>query len=335
MKKKKKDILFWERFRPNTLKPTKGKIPIILLPRIKRLFEETELKMNYCFHGSGGTGKTTLAKIITQNTNVLKLNGSKDGGKDMITSVIEEHCRLCNAFAKDEDGNLLRNAQKVVWIEEFEYSSAHFRAALRSFMEEYRHVRFIITLNNITKINKTEEDKALLQRFNIIQFDPKDKKEEEFLKEKQLGFLHSIIKGIRFEVSDEILSKLIGNTFPCFRKTMQLLQELYISKNFEEFEKIQENKNKELYDFILNGHNDTTENFEFVLSNYGDNEEQLLQELGRPFFKYLMNNRKDLMCKTQHYLLLRKTCDVDLKNVSDPSMCMINFITQLKELINK
>ena len=70
-----KQNLFWEKFRPNTLNPEKGKIPIILLPRIKNIVDN-ELVLNYIFHGQGGQGKCvsgdTLLKVRNKTTGEIK-----------------------------------------------------------------------------------------------------------------------------------------------------------------------------------------------------------------------------------------------------------------------
>jgi len=76
-----KEKLFWEKFRPNTLKPEKGKIPIILLPRIRKIVEN-DLELNYMFYGQGGQGKCvsgdTLVKVRNKTTGEIKEIPIKD-----------------------------------------------------------------------------------------------------------------------------------------------------------------------------------------------------------------------------------------------------------------
>ena len=70
-----KQQLFWERFRPNSLTPEKGKIPIILLPRVRKLLEK-DLQMNFMISGSGGLGKCvcgdTTIKVRNKDTGEIK-----------------------------------------------------------------------------------------------------------------------------------------------------------------------------------------------------------------------------------------------------------------------
>ena len=70
-----KQQLFWEKFRPNTIIPEKGKIPIILLPRLRKLLEK-ELELNLILTGSGGLGKCvdgdTIIKVRNKDTGEIK-----------------------------------------------------------------------------------------------------------------------------------------------------------------------------------------------------------------------------------------------------------------------
>jgi len=75
-----KNLLFWEKFRPTVISKKQGKgIPLILLPRIKKLIDgfinddgEIEIKLNLMVYGSGGLGKCvsgdTLVKVRNKDT---------------------------------------------------------------------------------------------------------------------------------------------------------------------------------------------------------------------------------------------------------------------------
>ena len=127
------DLLFWEKYRPNTFKKeNKEDIPIILLPRIRKLVENG-IQLNMIFYGKGGQGKSTLAKILTQNTDFRKFKSTERGVENI--EIIEEFC-------KNYSISLRKNTnygQKVIWLEEFDQTSAKFRETLRSLMEEDRY----------------------------------------------------------------------------------------------------------------------------------------------------------------------------------------------------
>lgn len=332
-----KEKLFWEKYRPNSLIPEKGKIPIILLPRIRKIVEK-ELQMNFMFIGSGGLGKSSLAYILTKNYDTLKINCSLDNGIDTVREEILDHCKNFSISFNKKNKKKIGNPYsiKVVWLEEFDNTTPDMRKALRGFIEEYNEVRFIAIVNNITKLQRSEEDKALLSRFNLIYFDPENQEEINYLKKQQLNYLKSICKSIKYDVSDDILKTLIIRTFPNFRSTVQLLQEIYISGDLETYLKKKDIFNESVYSFIMNGKNNINENFFYVSDNFPkEKTEDLLNILSRPFFKYLLENHQNIILKNGFKILdLTKEFNSEYTTTIDPEIHLVTFITKLKELIN-
>lgn len=321
-----KERLFWERFRPNTINVEKGKIPIILLPRIRKIVE-SGIKLNMIFTGSGGLGKSTLAGILTQDTNALVINCSKDRGIDVLREEIDSHCKNYSVF-----GN---KGIKVVWLEEFDNATTDMRKALRGFIEEMSEtVRFVATVNNLAKLQRSEEDKALLSRFNIVDFDPKTTEEKEYLKEYQLKYLKAITKMLKFDISDDILVKLINNTFPNFRSTVQLLQEIHISGDIETYENMKESENESVYKFIMDGDHDVTKVFYYVTDFYPkDKTEELLDILSKRFFRYLLENHQKKIVEVAESLIdLSKEYNTEYSQTANPEIHLMNYIIKLKKL---
>jgi DNA polymerase III delta prime subunit len=333
-----KQQLFWERFRPNTLVPEKGKIPIILLPRIRKIVEK-ELQLNLMLVSSGGQGKSTMARILAESHDTLILNCSSKQyrGIDVISEVIEDHIiNYSISFKKNKRKKGDVNGEKCVILEEFDATTPDMRKALRGFMEEYTHVRFIACLNNLSALQRTEEDKALVGRFNIINFDAENKEEIDYLKHHQLNYLKSICRAIKFEVSDDVLMSLITRKFPNFRATVQLLQEIFISGDLESYLKKKDNINEDIFTFILNKENKLNENFFYVSDNFPkEKTEDLLRTLSRPFFKYLLENHEDIVLKNGFKLLdLSKTYNAEYTITIDPEMHLVDYITKLKQILN-
>ena len=332
-----KQQLFWERFRPNSLTPEKGKIPIILLPRLRKLLEK-DLQMNFLIRGNGGSGKSTVTQILAENFDTLRINcSSKDGRGIDISEVIEEHCKNFSIpFKKKGRKRGDSNGAKLVWLEEFDNTTPDMRKALRAFIEDHSDVRFIAIVNNIAKLQRSEEDRALLSRFNIINFDPETPEEVDYLKLNQLKYLKAISNSIKFDVSDDVLNSLINRTFPNFRSTVQLLQEIYISGDLETYLKKKDTLNIDVYSFIMNGENNLNENFFYVADNFPkEKTEELLNTLSRPFFKYLIENYQDIILKNGFKILdLSKEYNAEYTITIDPEMHLVNYITKLKQLIN-
>lgn len=332
-----KQQLFWEKFRPNTLKPEKGKIPIILVPRLRNLLEK-ELQLNLILTGSGGLGKSSYINIISEDFDTLRINcSSKDGRGIDISEVIEEHCKNYSMPFKKKGrkkGDI--NGIKLVWLEEFDSSTPDMRKALRAFIEDNSHVRFVATVNNIQKISRSDEDKALISRFNVVDFDPQTQDEIAYLKKMQLGYLKAICKVVKFEVEDDVLMSLISRTFPNFRSTVQLLQQVTISGDFETYLKQKDTINLDVYSFIMNGNNNINENFFYVQDNFPrEKTEDLLSTLSRPLFKYLIENYQDVVLKNGFKILeLTKEFNSEYTSTMDPEMHLVTFISKLKELVN-
>lgn len=328
-----KELLFWEKYRPNTINPEKGKIPIILLPRIKKLVEGG-IQMNMLFYGSGGIGKTSISKILAENTDFRKIKAT-ERGVDTI-DVIEEHCKNYSLpLRKGNKGN--RKGQKVVWLEEFDQTTPDFRKALRSLMEDERYlsVRFIATANNIVKLQRTVEEKALIGRFNLVNFDPETKEEVNYLKDKYLGYLRAISKNVKLELNDEVLNKIINRTFPNLRKAVQLIQEIHITGDFDTYLKQKDTMNSDVFSFILDTENSVSENYFFVMDNYPkEKTEDLLVLLSRSFFKHLINERPEIILKNGFKILAHmKEYNAEYTSTSDPETHLVSFITKLKELV--
>ena len=336
---KLKSLVYWEKFRPTSIKKGKG-IPIILLPRVRKLIDgfvdddgEIDIKMNLILYGSGGCGKTSLINILTENTDFRMIKAT-ERGVDTI-EIIEEHCKNFSIPLKKKNIKGNPQGQKVIWLEEFDQTTIQFRNALRSFMEEYPNIRFVATANNIIKLQRTEEEKALIGRFNVVDFNPQTKDESLYLKENYLKYLKAVGKNSKLIMGDEIYQKIINNSFPNLRVAVQTIQEIVISGSYEQYEQVKEDLNDDIFDFMLDGNNDLKRNFYYVSENYPkEKTEDLLNILSRPFFKYLLENRFEIIEKNGDKIAnLSKNYNYQYTLTIDPEMHLFNYITQLKTLL--
>ena len=95
-------------------------------------------------HGKAGTGKTTLAKLITSNINcdMMYINASDENGIDTIRDKVK-------SFASTSTFQPL----KVVILDESDYLTINAQASLRNIIETFSaKTRFVLTCNYVERI---------------------------------------------------------------------------------------------------------------------------------------------------------------------------------------
>jgi len=317
-----KNVLFWEKFRPQNYKQ------LILLPRIKN-FIKNGIETNLLLHGTMGTGKSSLARILLKNKTYKYINASLNNGVDILREELYDFCT-----SRPSPFNQTDDKMKYVYLDEFDKATTSFQDAFKGFIEEYNNkVRFIITMNHIE--NAIPEIKS---RFNIIDFNPKNNQEINFLKNGYFKYLKSINNYInkheKFNINDNLIKEIINKNFPDLRSSVQNIQEIFITKNIElnNFEK----DYLYIHEYIMNKDNSSLKNFDFVEQNFSDNPILLLKSLGRPFIKYLINKDIDLFKLKGHQIIkLSKEHNETYNNqMIDPIIHLTNYINELKKIIN-
>lgn len=160
-------------------------------------------------HGSPGTGKTTLAKILINSVNVepidvLFVNGSKEGRKiDWLRETLDNFCQTMPF------GNF-----KVVLIDEADYlTKESVQPALRNLMEEYSEtVRFILTCNYANKIItplKSRCNEILIEKSDVNEFTAR---------------AATVLVSENIEFDLDTLDLYVKSTYPDLRKCINLLQ---------------------------------------------------------------------------------------------------------------
>jgi replication factor C small subunit len=159
---------------------------------------------NLLLVGNPGSGKTTIAKIITSKIpcTVLELNGSsKDRGiETMKTKVVDFAC----SYSKNIN---------VVFIDEADGLTPEAQDALKTTIEKYHDTtRFIFTGNSVYKFTKAIKSRCIALSF------------EQFPKRSCISLCKSILDKEEVEYDNETIKKVVELTYPDIRSCINLLE---------------------------------------------------------------------------------------------------------------
>lgn len=160
------------------------------------------------FYGKPGTGKTTLAKIIANNTqcDYIYINASDETSVDVVRTKVK-------GFASSVGFKDL----KIIILDEFDFMSPNAQAALRNIMETFSlYTRFILTCNYHEKVIP-----AIFSRCQDYEVIPPSKKDVAILLS---GILNK--EGIAFDI--KTIALLVNKHYPDIRKLINSAQDLSV-----------------------------------------------------------------------------------------------------------
>jgi replication factor C small subunit len=198
--------LWVEKYRPDTLEGYVGNEHI--LEKVK-IYIQNEDVPHLLLYGQAGTGKTTLAKIITNqiDCDLMYINASDENSVDAVRDKIR-------GFAS----SMGFRKWKVIILDEADYLSQNAQAALRNLMETFSaSTRFILTCNFVEKVIDPIQSRC--QTFAIT---PPSKKEVA----KRLNEILNQ-EGVEFEMSD--LAVIVNSGYPDIRRVLNAAQRQVIN----------------------------------------------------------------------------------------------------------
>jgi replication factor C small subunit len=202
--------LFVEKYRPSTLEDYVGNVEV--KQRCQTFIEKDEIP-HLLLHGKAGTGKTTLAKILTNHISCdhIYINASDENNVDTVRNKIK-------GFAS----TVGFNKWKIIVLDEADYLTPNAQAILRNLMETFSTTtRFILTCNYVEKI--IEPIRSRCQTFKIQPPSMKDiaLRLSSVLTTENIGFDPKDVKFI------------IENDYPDIRKMLGTIQSNTVDGNLK------------------------------------------------------------------------------------------------------
>ena len=199
--------LWVERYRPQDLSTYVGNEH--LKSKVERFLDDGNIP-HLLLYGRAGGGKTTLAKIIVNNTecDYLYINASDERNIDLVRDKLK-------TFAS----SVGFKPMKVVILDEADYLNVNSaQPALRNLMETFSaHCRFILTCNYVEKIIDPIQSRC--QTYKIV---PPSKKEVAVHSKNILEK-----ENISFDLDD--LALVVTAGYPDLRKVINELQRMSIN----------------------------------------------------------------------------------------------------------
>lgn len=272
--------LFTEIFRPKTLDG------LILLPRIQAELGRG-LVTNILLYGPAGSGKTSIARILTEGYDYLYLNGSSENGIDIVRNQIVSFASQLSL----EDG---AEKLKIVYIDECDGFTEASWSAMRETIEHYANsVRFIMTCNKFDKIPS-----FIRSRFNCIPVYPINNEESELLFSAYCQYVGAILSKLNIKHEDDVLKEFVKTNFPDMRSILNTIQALYLqgAAELDRDSLIKTFDCSDLFEKIITG-GDPVDNYKFIMENYSSSPDEAMLALSQEFVDFIRKAHPDYNSK--------------------------------------
>lgn len=202
------EFIWAEKYRPKTI----GEC--ILPERMKDVFQkyvDDKSIPNMIFSGTSGTGKTTTALALCEESGLsyMMINGSTERGIDTLRTKIQRYASTMS----------VKGGRKVVIVDEADYLTHETQAGFRGVIDEFSATcTFIFTCNMKAKMHD-----AILSRCVQVEF-RLNAPEKSVMALQLLNRVLQILRAENVTFEKIVVGKIIERSFPDYRKILNDLQ---------------------------------------------------------------------------------------------------------------
>jgi len=299
-------------------------IDMMFLPDRVRAALSSGLNTNIFLYGPAGTGKSTIARILCEGKETLRLNGSSENGIDVIRNRVVSFATTFSLVGGKE-------GVKVVYIDEADGLTEAAWDALRETIEHYAsHVRFVCTCNKIDKIPM-----PIKSRFNCIALYPINHEEEEQVIVGYEGLVKAILTKKEIAFTDDDVHAFVKSVFPDMRTILNSLQVIVESgtKTFTRGAVAASFDATDLFNIIMNG-GDPVENYKFVMTNYSTTVDDAMCAISKQFVTHLYTVAPELSPKVPYIVIVTGEHMAQLPTAIDKCVVLMSCIFKLQLIIH-
>ena len=295
---------------------------MILPQRIKDVFKNG-LQQNVLLTGSPGSGKTSLAKILSENSPRLFINVSDESSVETVREKITGFCSTISIMNEE-------NATKVVVLDEFDGASDQFYKALRGTIEKFaKNTRFVATCNWINKVPD-----PIKSRFEIFLFDPVNKEEEAELKKQWEDRVILILDKMSISIEEKALHSFVKKYYPDMRSALNCIQRWQIQEITEVSEqKVSESSwdYEEIYDLLFQKL-DPVKSYQIIVGQYSNSVGEVMESLGREFIEWIREKKSEKTSIIPAVLILVAQHQSQRNQVIDPVVSLLSLFYSIQKL---
>jgi len=308
--------LLTEKLRPKKLEH------MILPQRIKDVFKNG-LQQNVLLTGSPGSGKTSLAKILSENSPRLFINVSDESSVETVREKITGFCSTISIMNEE-------NATKVVVLDEFDGASDQFYKALRGTIEKFaKNTRFVATCNWINKVPD-----PIKSRFEVFLFDPVNKEEEAELKKQWEDRIVLILDKMSISIEEKALHSFVKKYYPDMRSALNCIQRWQIQEITEISEqKVSESSwdYEEIYNLLFQKL-DPVKSYQIIVGQYSNSVGEVMESLGREFIEWIREKKSEKTAIIPAVLILVAQHQSQRNQVIDPVVSLLSLFYSIQKL---